>query len=98
MMHFVGMVAYRLPVPIAYDVGLTLLSLVAAILIIARFCRPQSELHIESTWYRGTALEDLLGVPVDKVHTDRLYACLDWLLPLKPLVEKLVASNTQSTK
>jgi hypothetical protein len=61
---------------------------VAAILTIARFCRPQSELHIESTWYRATALEDLLGVPVDKVHTDRLYAGLDWLLPLKPLVEK----------
>jgi NO-binding membrane sensor protein with MHYT domain len=33
MMHFTGMVAYRLPVPIAYDVGLTLVSLVAAILI-----------------------------------------------------------------
>ena len=32
---------------------------VAAILTIARFCEPQSELHIESTWYRGTALEDL---------------------------------------
>lgn len=61
---------------------------VAAILTVARFCRPQSELHIESTWYRGTALEDLLGVPVDKVHTDRLYGGLDWLLPLKPLVEK----------
>ena len=33
MMHFVGMVAYRLPVPIAYDVGLTLFSLIAAIVI-----------------------------------------------------------------
>ena len=33
MMHFVGMVAYRLPVPIAYDVVPTLVSLVAAILI-----------------------------------------------------------------
>jgi transposase len=54
----------------------------------AGFCRPQSELHIESTWYRGTALEDLLGVPVDKVHTDRLYGGLDWLLPRKPLIEK----------
>jgi transposase len=63
-------------------------SAVAAILTIARFCRPQSELHIESTWYRATALEDLLGVPAYKVHTDRLYAGLDWLLPLKPLVEK----------
>jgi len=61
---------------------------VAAILSIARFCCPQSELHIESTWYRGTALEDLLGVPVDKVHTDRLYGGLDWLLPHKSVIEK----------
>jgi transposase len=61
---------------------------VAAVLCIARFCRPQSELHIESTWYRGTALEDLLGVPVEKVHTDRLYAGLDWLLLHKSAIEK----------
>jgi transposase len=61
---------------------------VAAILCIARLCRPQSELHIESTWYRGTALEDLLGVAGEKVHTDRLYRCLDWLVPLKPVIEK----------
>ena len=32
-MHFIGMVAYRLPVAIAYDVPLTALSLVAAIVI-----------------------------------------------------------------
>jgi len=62
--------------------------LVAAILTIARFCEPQSELHIETTWYRRTALEDLLGVPVEKVHTDRLYGGLDWLLPHKPAIEQ----------
>src|SRR5271169_2443020 len=61
---------------------------VAAILTSARFCRPQSELRIEQLWYRGTALEDLLGVPVDKVHTDRLYAGMDHLLPLKESIEK----------
>jgi transposase len=61
---------------------------VAAILSIARFCEPQSELHIESTWYRRTALEDLLGVSSDKVHTDRLYGGLDWLLPHKSAIEK----------
>ena len=61
---------------------------VAAILTIARFCKPSSELHIETTWYRGTALEDLLGVPVEKVHTDRLYEGLDWLLPHKAEIEK----------
>jgi len=61
---------------------------VAAILTIARFCEPSSELHIEETWYARTALEDLLGVSPAKVHTDRLYAGLDWLLPYKQVIEK----------
>lgn len=46
--------------------------LVAAILVVARFCEPSSELHIEHTWYRRSALEELLGVPRAKVYTDRL--------------------------
>ena len=62
--------------------------MVAAILTIARFCKPSSELHIETTWYRATVLEDLLGVPAEKVHTDRLYEGLDWLLPHKAEIEK----------
>jgi len=63
---------------------------VAAILTVARFCKPQSALHIENTWYRQTALEDLLSVPVEKVHTDRLYAGRDVLLPCKEALEKHV--------
>jgi transposase len=62
--------------------------MVAAILAVARFCEPSSELHIEETWYRRTALEDLLGVAPERVHTDRLYAGLDVLLPLKEAIEK----------
>ena len=61
---------------------------VAAILTIARFCEPSSELHIEEKWYRRTALEDLLGVAPQKVHTDRLYTGLDRLLPHKEAIEK----------
>lgn len=61
---------------------------VAAILTIARFCEPASELHIEEKWYLKTALEDLLGVPPEKVHTDRLYEGLDKLLPHKAAIEK----------
>lgn len=61
---------------------------VAAILVSARFCEPASELHIEETWYGRTALEDLLGVAVEQVHTDRLYAGLDQLLPHKETIEK----------
>ncbi len=61
---------------------------VAAILTLARFCTPCSELHIEDHWYARTALEDLLGVPAEKVHTDRLYAGLDQLLEHKDSLEK----------
>jgi len=61
---------------------------VAAILTIGRFCEPSSELHIEDSWYGRTALEDLLGVSPDKVHTDRLYAALDRMLIQKEAIEK----------
>jgi transposase len=60
----------------------------AAILAIARFCEPDSELHIEDSWYARTALEDLVGVSPQKVHTDRLYAALDRLLVHKDAIEK----------
>lgn len=60
----------------------------AAILCIARFCEPSSELHIADTWYRRTALEELLGVTPEQVHTYRLYKTLDRLLPHKEALEK----------
>jgi transposase len=60
----------------------------AAILTIARLCEPSSELHIADTWYRRTALEDLLGVTSVQVHTDRLYKTLDRVLPHKEALEK----------
>jgi len=60
----------------------------AAILTIARFCEPSSELRIEDHWYGRTALEDLLGVSPEKVHTDRLYAGLDRLLEHKQSIER----------
>ena len=63
-------------------------AVMAAILTIARLCEPSSELHIADTWYRRTALEDLLGVPAERVHTRRLYEGLDALLPHKEELEK----------
>ena len=62
--------------------------LVAAILTIGRFCEPGSELHIEEKWYAKTALEDLLGVAGELVHTDRLYEGLDRLLVHKEKIER----------
>jgi transposase len=60
---------------------------IAAILVIARLCEPSSELHIAEDWYRRTALDDLLGVPVERVNDDRLYRALDHLLPHKEALE-----------
>ena len=67
--------------------------MVAAILTIARFCEPTSELHIEDTWYDRTALDDLLDVRSEKVHTDRLYAALDQLLPHKDVIERHIKAR-----
>jgi transposase len=59
----------------------------AAVLVLARFCEPSSELHIAEDWFRRTALGDLLGIADDKVNDDRLYRALDHLLPHKALLE-----------
>jgi len=58
-------------------------SVMASILVLARFCAPSSELQIAESWYDKTALDDLLGVPGEKVNDDRLYRALDALLPYK---------------
>ena len=58
-------------------------SIMTAILVLARFCSPSSELHIAEFWYGKTALEDILGVSDDKINNDRLYRALDALLPHK---------------
>jgi transposase len=60
----------------------------AQILILARLCAPSSELHIAERFYEASALSDLLGVPVNKVNEDRLYRCLDQLLPHKEELER----------
>ncbi|MFH1124021.1 MAG: IS1634 family transposase [Pseudomonadota bacterium] len=58
-------------------------SIMAAVLVLARFCAPSSELQIAESWYEKTVLDDLLGVRSDKISEDRLYRALDALLPHK---------------
>jgi transposase len=61
---------------------------VVAILVIGRLCEPSSELHVAESWYRTTALEDLLGVSTEDIYDERLYRALDRLLPHKQAIEK----------
>jgi hypothetical protein len=51
--------------------------------VLARFTNPSSELEIAESWYEKTALEDILGIPIEKINDDRLYRTLDELLPHK---------------
>jgi transposase len=51
-----------------------------SVLAIARMCQPSSELAIAESWYEKTALEDLLGISVNKVNESRLYRSLDHIL------------------
>lgn len=52
---------------------------IACLLTIARFCAQKSEWGIAQRWYQRTALEDLLGVPWERINDDRLYRGLDEL-------------------
>ena len=57
--------------------------LIACILSLGRFCAQSSELSVAERWYEDTALEDLLGVPAEKINDARLYRGLDRLLEQK---------------
>jgi transposase len=56
---------------------------VACILTLGRFSAQKSELSVAQRWYNDTALEDLLGVPFEKVNEARLYRGLDEILGSK---------------
>jgi transposase len=65
----------------------------AAVLVLARFCQPSSELHIAEDWYRRTALPDLLQLGDEEVNKDRLYRALDHLLAHKAAIEAHLAKR-----
>lgn len=46
-------------------------------------CYPSSELAIAERWIDQTALDDILGIDMDRINEDRLYRTLDELLPCK---------------
>jgi len=56
---------------------------IACVLTLGRFCAQPSELSVAERWYDSTALEDLLGVPLEKINEARLYRGLDVLLAHK---------------
>lgn len=65
-------------------------ALMAMVLVICRFCEPSSELHIAESFYRTSAIPELLGIPADKIYDERLYRALDKLHPHKQSLEKFL--------
>src|SRR6476659_1511179 len=65
----------------------------AAVLVMARFCQPSSELHIAEDWYRRTALVDLLQLGDAEIKKDRLYRGLGHLIVHKAALEAHLAKR-----
>jgi transposase len=58
--------------------------------------RAKSELGIAERWYQHTALEDLLGVPWERINEDRLYRGLDELHAQKEKLTQHLLARYQS--
>jgi hypothetical protein len=56
---------------------------VLQILTINRLCEPGSEFMVHRRWFDRSAMDELLGVDFAAAAKDRLYRCLDRLLPYK---------------
>lgn len=63
---------------------------VVSVLVVARFCEPQSELHMAEHFYGQTALADLCGIPSFAIYSNRLYRALDKLLGQKDRLQKFI--------
>jgi len=69
---------------------------VIKVLVLSRFYQPSSELHIAEHVYEHSALEDLLGVPAEKIYDNRLYRGLDKLLPCKDELQRYLKERLGS--
>jgi transposase len=69
---------------------------IACLLTVARFCAQRSELGIAERWYGRTALDDLLGVALERINEDRLYRGLDQLQAHKEQLTQHLLKRYQS--
>ena len=71
-------------------------SLVACLLVIARFCGNKSELEVAERWYQDSGLPDLLGVNWEDIYDNRLYRGLDVLVGYKDAICNHLVERYQS--
>jgi transposase len=68
---------------------------IAALIAVNRLVDPMPEWRMVR-WWRTTALPPLLGLPVALVDDNRLYRCLDAVLPHKAAIEEHLAGRGQT--
>ena len=56
---------------------------VLRLLAVNRLCEPGSEFAVHRQWFLKSAMDELLGVDFQVAEKDRLYRCLDRILPYK---------------
>lgn len=56
---------------------------VLQLLVVNRLCEPGSEFAVHRSWFLGSAMDELLGCDFAVAEKDRLYRCLDRILPYK---------------
>jgi len=66
---------------------------VLQLLVVNRLIDPGSELRIHRQWFLRSAMDELLGVDFAAAGKDRLYRCLDRLLPHKDELCRFVAER-----
>jgi transposase len=58
-------------------------SKVLQLLVVNRLCEPGAEFFVHRRWFLGSAMDELLGCDFAVAEKDRLYRCLDRILPHK---------------
>ena len=66
---------------------------VLRLLAVNRLCEPGSEFAVHRNWFANSAMDELLGVDFSVAAKDRLYRCLDKILPHKNELCKMLVER-----
>ena len=73
--------------------GQVLWAKVVELLVVNRLCAPRSELSVHEKWFAQTAMDLLLDSDDSVAEKDRLYRCLDRMIPHKEGLERHLAGK-----
>lgn len=69
---------------------------VLQLLVINRLCDPGTEFAVHRRWFLGSAMDELLATDFAVAEKDRLYRCLDHVLPYKDALCRFLTEKWKS--